>query len=73
MKQQTLQQAKIIQALADEPTGNLDTDTQQEIMDIFRKLADSGKCVILVSHSPTVASMCDQCYELKRVQIKKKA
>lgn len=58
--------------LADEPTGNLDTDTQQEIMDIFRKLADSGKCVILVSHSPDVASMCDECYELKRVQTKKK-
>ena len=59
--------------LADEPTGNLDTDTQQEIMDIFRNLADNGKCVILVSHSPDVASMCDECYELKRVQTKKKA
>lgn len=59
--------------LADEPTGNLDTDTRQEIMDIFRSLSDNGKCVILVSHSPEVASMCDECYELKRVQTKKKA
>ena len=50
--------------LADEPTGNLDTDTQKEIMDIFRGLADRGKCVILVSHSPEVAAMCDECYEL---------
>lgn len=54
--------------LADEPTGNLDSDTQQEIMDIFRELANNGKCVILVSHSPEVAKMCDQCYELKRLQ-----
>lgn len=52
--------------LADEPTGNLDSDTQREIMGIFRELAVQGKCVILVSHSPEVASMCDECYELKR-------
>ena len=45
--------------LADEPTGNLDRDTQKEIMDIFRELASAGKCVILVSHSPDVAEMCD--------------
>ena len=33
--------------LADEPTGNLDSDTQDEIMQIFRSLAEQGKCVIL--------------------------
>ncbi len=58
--------------LADEPTGNLDHETQKAIMDIFRKLAEQGKCVILVSHSPEVAAMCDECYELKRVQGRKK-
>jgi len=52
--------------LADEPTGNLDGDTQNEIMTIFRRLADEGKCVILVSHSPEVAKKCDCCFELKR-------
>ncbi len=51
--------------LADEPTGNLDSDTQDEIMEIFRTLAEAGKCVILVSHSPQVAKMCDETYELK--------
>ncbi len=56
--------------LADEPTGNLDRDTQKEIMDIFRELADSGKCVILVSHSPDVAEMCDERYELTRISAK---
>ena len=53
--------------LADEPTGNLDGETQQEIMEIFRGLAQEGKCVILVSHSPEVAALCDERYELKRL------
>ena len=58
--------------LADEPTGNLDVDTQNEIMGIFRELADQGKCVILVSHSPEVAEMCDERYELVRLSGKNK-
>ena len=58
--------------LADEPTGNLDRDTQKEIMDIFRALADQGKCVILVSHSPEVAELCDERYELTKISGKKK-
>ncbi|MBQ6707443.1 MAG: ABC transporter ATP-binding protein [Clostridia bacterium] len=58
--------------LADEPTGNLDRDTQKEIMEIFRSLADQGKCVILVSHSPEVAQMCDEKYELVKINSKAK-
>ena len=50
--------------LADEPTGNLDIETQNEIMNIFRELSNQGKCVILVSHSPDVAAMCDERYQL---------
>lgn len=53
--------------LADEPTGNLDGETQNEIMKIFRNLANKGKCVILVSHSSEVAKMCDEIYALKKV------
>lgn len=53
--------------LADEPTGNLDRETQSEIMAIFRSLAKQGKCVILVSHSPDVAAMCDECYKLTKL------
>ena len=52
--------------LADEPTGNLDVDTQNEIMEIFKRLSGEGKCVILVSHSPDVAKMCDVRYILER-------
>lgn len=51
--------------LADEPTGNLDSETQNAIMKIFRGLAEKGKCVILVTHSPQVAKMSDKVYELK--------
>ena len=58
--------------LADEPTGNLDRDTQKEIMDIFRELTNQGKCVILVSHSPDVAAMCDERYELTKISGKKR-
>ena len=58
--------------LADEPTGNLDTETQNEIMGIFRELANQGKCVILVSHSPDVAAMCDERYELMKIGRTKK-
>ena len=58
--------------LADEPTGNLDRDTQREIMEIFRELTNQGKCVILVSHSPDVADMCDERYELVKISGKKR-
>ena len=58
--------------LADEPTGNLDGETQDEILAIFRGLAEAGKCVILVSHSPQVAKACDVCYELQRISRSKK-
>jgi putative ABC transport system ATP-binding protein len=58
--------------LADEPTGNLDMETQQEIMDIFRKLAEQGKCVIIVTHSPEVARLSDEIFELKKHTAKSK-
>ena len=54
--------------LADEPTGNLDGETQEEIMKIFRMLADEGKCIIIVTHSPIVAKSADVQYELKRLK-----
>ena len=51
--------------LADEPTGYLDEDTQDEIMEIFKGLAyEEQKCIILVTHSPVVASLADEVYAL---------
>lgn len=41
--------------MADEPTGNLDTKSSYEIMDIFKALNDSGKTVVMVTHEPDIA------------------
>ena len=42
--------------IADEPTGNLDTKASLEIMDIFCKLNNTGRTVILVTHEPDIAA-----------------
>ena len=47
--------------LADEPTGNLDKETEKEILNIFENLAkNENKCVIIVTHSKEVAEFTDE-------------
>ncbi|WP_432407182.1 ABC transporter ATP-binding protein [Wukongibacter sp. M2B1] len=41
--------------LADEPTGNLDSKSSDEIMDIFKKLNDEGATIVIVTHEPDIA------------------
>ncbi len=41
--------------LADEPTGNLDSKSSEEIMDIFKKLNDEGATIVIVTHEPDIA------------------
>jgi putative ABC transport system ATP-binding protein len=41
--------------LADEPTGNLDSRTSEEIIGIFQQLNDDGKTVVLITHEPDIA------------------
>ena len=41
--------------LADEPTGNLDSRTSEEIMGIFQQLNEEGKTVVLITHEPDIA------------------
>ena len=50
--------------LADEPIGNLDSDTRDEIMDIFDNLKEQGKCIIIVTHSKEMAQRADKVYAL---------
>jgi putative ABC transport system ATP-binding protein len=42
--------------LADEPTGNLDSRTSEEIIAIFQELNDSGKTIVLITHEPDIAA-----------------
>ena len=51
--------------LADEPTGNLDTKTSYEIMDIFSKIHDSGNTVILVTHEEDIANHAHRVIRLR--------
>ena len=41
--------------LADEPTGNLDSATSVQIMQLFQELYEQGKTIILVTHEPDIA------------------
>lgn len=53
--------------IADEPTGNLDKQTETEILEIFKKLAhEENKCVIIVTHSQNVCDTVDEVYDLKK-------
>lgn len=53
--------------LADEPTGNLDKDTENDILNIFKKLAhEDKKCIIIVTHSDNVADNVDIVFDLKK-------
>jgi putative ABC transport system ATP-binding protein len=46
--------------LADEPTGNLDSGTSEEIMDLFEELHRDGQTVIVVTHDPVVADHAER-------------
>lgn len=46
--------------LADEPTGNLDTNSSEEIMKIFKDLNREGTSIIVVTHEPEVAKYADR-------------
>lgn len=53
--------------MADEPTGNLDEDTEEKIIEIFKELAHKeDKIVIIVTHSRQVASKADKVLTLRR-------
>jgi putative ABC transport system ATP-binding protein len=50
--------------LADEPTGNLDTASTREILDLFQGLSDEGRTIILITHEHEVAAHAQRVIEL---------
>jgi putative ABC transport system ATP-binding protein len=55
--------------LADEPTGNLDTDTGAEIMDLFGQLHEAGRTILMVTHERHIAEHADRIIHLVDGQI----
>ena len=51
--------------LADEPTGNLDTKTGQEIMALFKSLNEQGRTIIVVTHEPDIAQQCRRAIHIR--------
>ncbi len=51
--------------MADEPTGNLDTKTGQEIMALFDELNAQGRTLIMVTHDPEIAAQCPRQIHLR--------
>ena len=51
--------------LADEPTGNLDTVTSNDVMALFQELNDDGVTIVLVTHDPDIARFAKRIVELR--------
>lgn len=55
--------------LADEPTANLDTESSNQIVDLFRELNNQGQTIIMVTHEPDIGAKADRIIRLKDGQI----
>ena len=51
--------------LADEPTGNLDSTTSEEIMAVFQDLHDEGQTIVMVTHEPDISARAERVVVLK--------
>ncbi len=59
--------------LADEPTGNLDSKTGNEIMGVFDRLHQGGNTIILVTHEPDIAAYAHRVVHIRDGQVEKDA
>lgn len=51
--------------LADEPTGNLDSATTKDVLDLFSQLHNNGQTIVMVTHEPEIADQCQRVVQLK--------
>jgi putative ABC transport system ATP-binding protein len=51
--------------LADEPTGNLDTQSSEEIIDLLHELHDGGATIVMVTHEPDIAKHAERVVSLR--------
>ncbi len=59
--------------LADEPTGNLDSRTSEDILGLFHQLHDQGRTIIVVTHEPDIAAHCKRQIYMRDGRITKEA
>ena len=59
--------------LADEPTGNLDSKTGNEIMGVFDRLHEGGNTIILVTHEADIAAYAHRVIHIRDGQVEKDA
>jgi putative ABC transport system ATP-binding protein len=52
--------------LADEPTGDLDVDTEKEIMELFKRVNKEGKTVLVVTHNPDLSVYSDRIFRMEK-------
>jgi putative ABC transport system ATP-binding protein len=56
--------------LADEPTGNLDSENSEIVLDMFRELNDKfGQTIIMITHNPEAARHCTHTIQMRDGQI----
>jgi putative ABC transport system ATP-binding protein len=55
--------------LADEPTGNLDSTSTADVLDLFGDLHSAGRTIVLITHEPDVAARADRTIVLHDGQI----
>ena len=51
--------------VADEPTGSLDSQSQEMVLEVFKNLAQAGKTVLIVTHNPEVTEYADVIVKMK--------
>ena len=55
--------------LADEPTGNLDTASTRDVLEIFRRLNSAGRTIVMITHEPDVAAHAKRVIQVADGQI----